>query len=99
MRIVAVREAHRLHGVGSVVDKDRTVVDDQTFGDATPKDLEAMDLPAGSMGPKAAAAGEFAEHTGRRAAIGSLADAAALVTGGAGTQVRLARAAVRSQTA
>jgi carbamate kinase len=54
---------------------------------ATPAELAALDLPAGSMGPKAQAAGSFAQRTGRRAAIGSLADAAALAAGGAGTQV------------
>ena len=45
-----------------------------------------MDLPAGSMGPKVAAAAEFAS-TGKRAAIGSLADIDALVDGSGGTQV------------
>jgi carbamate kinase len=47
------------------------------------------------MGPKAAAAARFASRTGRRAAIGSLADAVALAAGDAGTQVRPAPAAVR----
>ncbi len=46
----------------------------------------SMDLPAGSMGPKVAAAAEFAS-TGKRAAIGSLADIDALVDGSGGTQV------------
>ena len=53
---------------------------------ATPGELAAMDLPAGSMGPKVAAAAEFAS-TGKRAAIGSLADIDALVDGSGGTQV------------
>jgi carbamate kinase len=79
-----------------LTDVDGVLVDGQALGDATPEDLQAMDLPAGSMGPKAAAAGQFAEQTGRRAAIGSLADAAALVAGRAGTQVRLAPAVLRS---
>ena len=46
-----------------------------------------MDLPAGSMGPKVAAATEFATATGKRAAIGSLDDIDALVDGSGGTQV------------
>jgi carbamate kinase len=39
------------------------------------------------MGPKVRAACEFVERTGRLAAIGSIADAAALVRGEAGTVV------------
>ena len=53
----------------------------------TPAQLEAMDLPAGSMGPKVAAAAEFVTSTGKRAAIGSLEDIDALVEGSGGTQV------------
>lgn len=40
---------------------------------------------AGSMGPKVAAAAEFVRRTGRLAAIGSLDDAAAVLSGRAGT--------------
>lgn len=54
---------------------------------ATPDELDAMDLPAGSMGPKVAAATEFARASGKRAAIGSLDDIDALVAGRGGTQV------------
>lgn len=54
---------------------------------ATAAQLRAMPLPAGSMGPKAEAACRFAEATGRPAAIGRLADAAALLAGAAGTVV------------
>ena len=54
---------------------------------ATPAELVAMDLPAGSMGPKVAAAAEFATATGKRAAIGSLDGIDALVDGSGGTQV------------
>ena len=54
---------------------------------ATPAELEAMDLPAGSMGPKVAAAAEFVAATGKRAAIGSLEEIDALVDGTGGTQV------------
>jgi carbamate kinase len=55
---------------------------------ATPPALRALALPAGSMGPKAEAAAAFVQRTGARAAIGALADVAALVDGSAGTQVR-----------
>jgi carbamate kinase len=57
------------------------------IGRATPAELDALDLPAGSMGPKVAAAAEFAIATGKRAAIGSLDDIDALVAGTGGTQV------------
>jgi carbamate kinase len=57
------------------------------IGQATPAELDAMDLPAGSMGPKVAAAAEFVTATGKRAAIGSLEDIDALVDGSGGTQV------------
>ncbi|MFN8218040.1 MAG: carbamate kinase [Solirubrobacterales bacterium] len=52
-----------------------------------PAQLRGLGLAAGSMGPKAEAAARFVEATGARAAIGSLADAAALAEGTAGTQV------------
>ena len=39
------------------------------------------------MGPKVRAACEFAERTGKRAVIGSIADTPALVRGEAGTVV------------
>ena len=54
---------------------------------ATPPELDGMDLPAGSMGPKVAAATEFVAATGMRAAIGSLDQIDGLVDGSAGTQV------------
>jgi carbamate kinase len=50
-------------------------------------ELRAMAFPAGSMGPKVEAACRFVEETGRHAAIGRLADAAALLDGTAGTVV------------
>jgi carbamate kinase len=52
-----------------------------------PDELAAMQFPAGSMGPKVAAAVEFASLTGKRSAIGSLDQIAGLVDGTAGTQV------------
>ena len=53
----------------------------------TPDELAAMQFPAGSMGPKVDAAREFAEATGKRAAIGSLEQIDGLVAGTAGTNV------------
>jgi carbamate kinase len=49
--------------------------------------LARMELPAGSMGPKAAAACDFATATGAVAGIGRLTDALAILTGAAGTLV------------
>jgi len=53
----------------------------------SPDELDAIDFPAGSMGPKVAAAAEFARATGKRAAIGSLEQIDGLVAGTAGTNV------------
>jgi carbamate kinase len=53
----------------------------------TPEELAGAAFPAGSMGPKVGAAARFVERTGKRAAIGSLTDIAAVVEGTAGTQV------------
>jgi carbamate kinase len=53
----------------------------------TPAELRAMPFAAGSMGPKIEAAARFVESTGRRAAIGGLADIEAIVEGKSGTQV------------
>lgn len=50
-------------------------------------ELAALDLPAGSMGPKVEAACGFARHTGKEAVIGSLAEIADIVDGSAGTRV------------
>jgi carbamate kinase len=52
---------------------------------ATPGQLRALALPAGSMGPKVEAACRFAETTGKLAAIGRLDQAGLLLTGAAGT--------------
>lgn len=49
--------------------------------------LARYDFAAGSMGPKVEAAIDFVRKTGKRAAIGSLADIERIVTGTAGTQV------------
>jgi carbamate kinase len=70
-----------------LTDVEGVLRDGDLLAAATPAELEALDLPAGSMGPKAAAAAQFARRTGRRAVIGSLEDAEALLAGRAGTQV------------
>lgn len=53
----------------------------------TPDELRALELPAGSMGPKAEACAAFVEATGRPAAIGPLERAAGVVAGKAGTRI------------
>ena len=54
----------------------------------SPKEAAALDLPAGSMGPKAEAAARFAAGgKGRRAGIGRLSEALAILEGRAGTLV------------
>jgi carbamate kinase len=53
----------------------------------TPSELEQLDLAAGSMGPKAQAAIEFVTHTGRPAAIGTLAQLRGVVAGEQGTWI------------
>jgi carbamate kinase len=58
---------------------------------ATPASLSSLDLPAGSMGPKAEAAGRFVDGGKRFAAIASLESARAALEGDAGTIVRHAR--------
>jgi carbamate kinase len=52
---------------------------------ATVSELQAYDFAAGSMGPKVEAGCTFVRKTGKRAAIGSLADIEAIVAGKAGT--------------
>jgi carbamate kinase len=57
---------------------------------ATPDEIRDMDLPAGSMGPKVEAAIAFAEHTGKPAAIGRLAEIGQVIAGERGTRIELA---------
>lgn len=57
------------------------------LGHVTPEDLTGQAFAAGSMGPKVDAAVRFVVKTGRRAAIGSLADIPGIVAGTAGTNV------------
>lgn len=54
-------------------------------------DLARMRFPAGSMGPKTAACHRFVAATGRRAAIGSLSEATAVLDGSAGTTITAGR--------
>lgn len=58
------------------------------LGGVTVDEVASMNLPAGSMGPKVAAACQFAAKTGKEAVIGSLADIDKIVAGDAGTRVR-----------
>lgn len=58
------------------------------LGAVTVDEVVSMNLPAGSMGPKVAAACQFAAKTGKEAVIGSLADIDKIVEGSAGTRVR-----------
>jgi carbamate kinase len=65
----------------------------QRLGRVTPTELAGHEFAAGSMGPKVEAASQFATKTGRRAAIGSLADIPGIVAGDAGTNVVIGAAA------
>lgn len=59
----------------------------QALSRVTVAELRGLVLAAGSMAPKAEAAADFVEQTGKVAAIGALDDAAAIVRGEAGTRV------------
>jgi carbamate kinase len=54
---------------------------------ATTGELRGSAFAAGSMGPKVEAAADFAEQTGKRAAIGTLAEVGGLVAGSHGTSI------------
>lgn len=54
---------------------------------AAPEALAALPFAAGSMGPKVQAACRFVRATGKRAAIGDLADLGRIIAGEAGTMV------------
>ncbi|HEU5223192.1 MAG TPA: carbamate kinase [Candidatus Lumbricidophila sp.] len=62
--------------------------DQSVIESSTPALLRLLSLPEGSMGPKVDAVCTFTELTGKRAAIGALEDADAVVRGTAGTQVQ-----------
>ena len=68
------------------------------LGQVTPEELAGYEFAAGSMGPKVEAAARFVAKTGRRAAIGSLADIGGIVAGTAGTNVVSAESACRRQS-
>ena len=57
------------------------------LGEVTPGELAGYEFAAGSMGPKVEAATRFVARTGKRAAIGSLADIAGIVARTAGTSI------------
>lgn len=57
------------------------------LGRVAASELATQRFAAGSMGPKVAAAIQFVEQTGRRAAIGALEDIERMVEGSAGTNV------------
>lgn len=59
----------------------------EMLGQVTVDELSRHAFAAGSMGPKVAAAVQFASATGSRAAIGALQDIAEIVEGRKGTQV------------
>lgn len=61
---------------------------------ASPDALAAMSFAAGSMGPKVEAACRFARATGKRAAIGELAQLGAILAGTAGTTIDCAAAGI-----
>ncbi len=60
--------------------------DESAIAALSPEEARALDLPAGSMGPKMAAAADFAE-TGGLAGIGRLGQAVDILEGRAGTRV------------
>lgn len=75
--VVCVGAVERDHGTPEAV----------AIATATPDELLALELPAGSMGPKVEAAASFVRDPGGRAAIGGLAEAAAVLAGRSGTTV------------
>jgi carbamate kinase len=56
---------------------------------AAPDEIVQFNFAAGSMGPKIEAAVEFAQKTGKTAAIGALSDLSKMIAGEAGTQIFL----------
>jgi len=59
----------------------------RAFRRVHPSAIREFSFPAGSMGPKVDAACQFAEKTGKRAAIGALKDLSAILRSEAGTTV------------
>lgn len=69
------------------IELDRGTPNPHLLKSASPGQLATLQLPRGSMGPKAEAAARFVRETGRLAGIGALEDAAAILAGRAGTRV------------
>jgi carbamate kinase len=69
------------------------------IGRTTPSALLALDLAAGSMGPKVEAATTFVRASGKTAGIGKLSDARALLEGQAGTRILPEPANTRQRSA
>lgn len=63
--------------------------DQCAIGATTPAALEDLDLEPGSMGPKVSAASAFVTASGKRAGIGKLEDARAILEGRRGTLITL----------
>jgi carbamate kinase len=61
--------------------------DQRALDTTSPNALEAFEFAPGSMGPKVSAAAAFVRASGRRAGIGTLAEARAILEGRAGTTV------------
>jgi len=61
---------------------------ERPIGATTPDQLDRLELPDGSMGPKVRAVASFVRASGHRAAIGALAELGDVVAGDRGTQVR-----------
>jgi carbamate kinase len=59
----------------------------RAIGITTPAEVASLDLPAGSMGPKVEAAAAFVRRTGKRAAIGTLAQLQGVVAWQQGTRL------------
>ena len=56
---------------------------------ATPGELASLEAAAGSMGPTVLAARDFVNETGKRARIGTLEDAQAILEGAAGAVIAI----------
>jgi carbamate kinase len=59
----------------------------RAIGITSPSDVDTLALPAGSMGPKVEAAASFVRRTGKRAAIGTLAELQGVVAWTHGTRL------------
>jgi len=62
---------------------------------AHPAAVRTLDLPAGSMGPKAEAAAAFASATGQPCVIGALEHLPAILAGASGTQIAVDETGLR----